>query len=192
MDGTLVGTTFLCFSKHTLTLLIFPTSLLSFTFHHRRPLIPKPFRVSYPKLTKLLKECWEGNPDLRPNFDDIVRRLSGEIMAEVGANVEPELVLLHLQEDELYWADKESGGGEQGGSEAGEQAGEDMNWQNMFESERVKNNKFETERVNHSSLRLSFENQKAKHQTEVINLRKEMQMMNDELEKYKAETIRNV
>jgi serine/threonine protein kinase len=80
-----------------------------------RPLIPKPFRLSYPELTKLLKECWQGDPKLRPHFDDIVRRISGEIQDEVRHNVEPEIVLLSLQADEVYWDDKANGGGEQKG-----------------------------------------------------------------------------
>ena len=70
-----------------------------------RPLVPKPFRTSYPAFTKLIKECWSADPSKRPTFDDIVRRLQGEIHDEVNTYEEPDVGLLHMQEDKLYWDD---------------------------------------------------------------------------------------
>jgi serine/threonine protein kinase len=76
-----------------------------------RPLIPRAFRASYPRFTKLLKACWQGNPKDRPNFDEIVRRLNAEVRDEVNASPEPVISLLHHQKDSEYWEDMANGGG---------------------------------------------------------------------------------
>ena len=78
-----------------------------------RPLIPKPFRKNYPSFTQLLSECWQNKPDLRPNFDEIVKLLNADVLDEVRRNPEPEIELLHLQDDIIYWEDNASGGWEQ-------------------------------------------------------------------------------
>jgi hypothetical protein len=88
-----------------------------------RPKIPKPFRISYPKFTKLLKECWRGVPSERPTFDEIVRRLNGEVADEVRRNPEPDITLLHLQSDAVYWEDIEGEEEEEEGKEG--EGGED-------------------------------------------------------------------
>jgi hypothetical protein len=106
--------------------------------------VPKPFRTSYPQFAKLLKECWKGDPKKRPTFDEIVRRLSGEVMDEVRNNVEPHITLLHLSDDKEYWEDNGSEGEEQegeGGESGGKkgEAGEGVEfWKAKFENESAK------------------------------------------------------
>jgi hypothetical protein len=70
-----------------------------------------------------LKECWQSDPKLRPDFDDIVRRINGEIHDEVLMNVEPDIIPLGQQDDAGYLIDLANEGEEQEGNN--ETAGED-------------------------------------------------------------------
>ena len=51
-----------------------------------RPPLPVEF---YPKMKKLIVECWSQNPSDRPDFDDIEKKLNGEIALQVMASDEP-------------------------------------------------------------------------------------------------------
>ena len=55
-----------------------------------RPALPKQL---YPSLKKLIGECWDNTPANRPTFDDIVRRLGGEITIEVNQMREPDVTV---------------------------------------------------------------------------------------------------
>ena len=51
-----------------------------------RPTIPKEF---YPGLIKLIWRCWDNDPAVRPNFDEIVGLLMGDVGHEIRSNEEP-------------------------------------------------------------------------------------------------------
>jgi len=51
-----------------------------------RPPLPKEF---YPSLIKLIWRCWDDDPDVRPDFDEIVALLMGDVGLEVKTNDEP-------------------------------------------------------------------------------------------------------
>ena len=51
-----------------------------------RPPLPKEF---YPSLIKLIWRCWDDDPDVRPDFDEIVALLMGDVGLEVKINDEP-------------------------------------------------------------------------------------------------------
>ena len=51
-----------------------------------RPMLPKEF---YPSLIKLIWRCWDDNPDVRPDFDEIVGILMGDVVLEIRTNHEP-------------------------------------------------------------------------------------------------------
>jgi len=51
-----------------------------------RPTIPKEF---YPGLIKLIWRCWDNDPAVRPNFDEIVGLLIGDARHEIRSNEEP-------------------------------------------------------------------------------------------------------
>jgi len=69
-----------------------------------RPLLPMEFESSFRNLTKLIKDCWSNDQERRPNFDEIVKQLTGAIANEVRSAKEPALVFLSDEPDELYWA----------------------------------------------------------------------------------------
>ena len=48
--------------------------------------MPKEF---YPSLIKLIWRCWDDDPDVRPDFDEIVALLMGDVVLEVKTNEEP-------------------------------------------------------------------------------------------------------
>ena len=54
-----------------------------------RPKLPTMF---YKTLKALICDCWEHDPDDRPDFDEIVRRLNGEVREEVWMKPEPDFV----------------------------------------------------------------------------------------------------
>ena len=54
-----------------------------------RPKLPTMF---YKELKALISDCWEHDPDDRPDFDEIVRRLNGEVREEVWMKPEPSFV----------------------------------------------------------------------------------------------------
>ena len=51
-----------------------------------RPTLPKEF---YPGLIKLNWRCWDNDPAVRPNFDEIVGLLIGDVGHEIRSNEEP-------------------------------------------------------------------------------------------------------
>jgi len=68
-----------------------------------RPNLPATFMQAYPKLAALIRRCWTVDRDPRPNFDEIVRLLQGEIHDEVRTAAEPNIVKLSEEPDEVYW-----------------------------------------------------------------------------------------
>ena len=54
-----------------------------------RPKLPTMF---YKTLKALISDCWEHEPDDRPDFDEILRRLNGEVREEVWMKPEPNFV----------------------------------------------------------------------------------------------------
>ena len=87
-----------------------------------RPLLPLTFASAYPKLHTLIQECWRVRRKERPNFDDIVKRLQGDIGDEIKRKEEPKIELYSKEddvvyrnrmgkEDELSDSDEEEGGG---------------------------------------------------------------------------------
>jgi len=68
-----------------------------------KPNLPVEFVRSYPKLGGLIRRCWTNETDLRPDFDEIVRLLQGEIHDEIRTALEPEITLLSEEPDEVYW-----------------------------------------------------------------------------------------
>ena len=43
----------------------------------------------YKTLKALITDCWEHDPDNRPDFDEIVRRLNAEVCEEIWTKPEP-------------------------------------------------------------------------------------------------------
>jgi len=57
---------------------------------------------AYPGMNKLIKECWQNDPSLRPDFEAITHRMNHEIRYEVMAAEEPEINLISHEDDSLY------------------------------------------------------------------------------------------
>ncbi|GMI22371.1 hypothetical protein TeGR_g11890 [Tetraparma gracilis] len=87
-----------------------------------RPILPIAFVKAYPKLHTLIQECWRVRRKERPNFDQIVARLQGDIGDEIKRKEEPKIELYSKEddlvyrnrmgkEDELSDSDEEEGGG---------------------------------------------------------------------------------
>ena len=55
----------------------------------RRPKLPTKL---YKTLKLLITDCWEHDPDKRPDFDEIVKRLNAEVREEVWNKPEPTFV----------------------------------------------------------------------------------------------------
>jgi len=51
-----------------------------------RPTLPKSL---YKSLKKLIRDCWHNDPDKRPTFDEIVKRLLNEVNIEIELKKEP-------------------------------------------------------------------------------------------------------
>lgn len=67
-----------------------------------RPKLPRRFVRAYPGLNKLIKECWQNDPSLRPDFESITHRMNHEIRSEVMTEEEPNITLLSKEDDSLY------------------------------------------------------------------------------------------
>jgi len=67
-----------------------------------RPKLPRRFVRAYPGLNKLIKECWQNDASLRPDFDDICHRMHNEIRNEVMTEEEPNVLLISKEDDKLY------------------------------------------------------------------------------------------
>jgi serine/threonine protein kinase/ABC-type branched-subunit amino acid transport system substrate-binding protein len=76
-----------------------------------RPLLPPSFELSYPALSQLVKDMWNKEPSLRPDFHAIVKRLNLAIRDEVRTNEEPEIVLYSEEPDSVYQERVKSGDG---------------------------------------------------------------------------------
>jgi hypothetical protein len=74
---------------------------------------------AYPKLHALIQECWRVRRKERPNFDQIVKRLQGDIGDEIKRKEEPKIELYSQEDDMVY---RERIGKE---DELGESDGED-------------------------------------------------------------------
>ncbi|GMI41164.1 hypothetical protein TeGR_g7773, partial [Tetraparma gracilis] len=67
-----------------------------------RPILPLNFIKTYPKLHALIQECWLVRKKDRPNFDQIVARLQGEIGDELKRKEEPEITVYSEEDDKIY------------------------------------------------------------------------------------------
>ena len=67
-----------------------------------RPLLPLPFKKSYPKLCGLIYKCWSQVADERPLFDEIVGLLQGSVGDEVRKRGEPVITYLSKLPDAQY------------------------------------------------------------------------------------------
>ncbi|GMI50277.1 hypothetical protein TeGR_g6443 [Tetraparma gracilis] len=67
-----------------------------------RPILPLSFVKAYPKLHALIQECWLVRRKERPNFDQIVARLQGDIGDEIKRKEEPEIELYSAEDDLVY------------------------------------------------------------------------------------------
>ncbi|GMI31708.1 hypothetical protein TeGR_g7622, partial [Tetraparma gracilis] len=67
-----------------------------------RPILPLTFVKAYPKLNALIQECWRVRRKERPNFDQIVARLQGDIGDEIKRKEEPKIELYSKEDDEVY------------------------------------------------------------------------------------------
>jgi hypothetical protein len=67
-----------------------------------RPILPLAFVKAYPKLHALIQECWRVRRKERPNFDQIVSRLQGDIGDEIKRKEEPKIVLYSKEDDLIY------------------------------------------------------------------------------------------
>ncbi|GMI34345.1 hypothetical protein TeGR_g3155, partial [Tetraparma gracilis] len=67
-----------------------------------RPILPLSFVKAYPKLHALIQECWKVRRKERPNFDQIVARLQGDIGDEIKRKEEPQIELYSKEDDEIY------------------------------------------------------------------------------------------
>jgi hypothetical protein len=57
---------------------------------------------AFPKLHALIQECWKVRRKERPNFDQIVKRLQGDIGDEIKRREEPKVVVYSKEDDEIY------------------------------------------------------------------------------------------
>ncbi|GMI24899.1 hypothetical protein TeGR_g14185 [Tetraparma gracilis] len=64
-----------------------------------RPLLPHTFVRAFPKLNALIQECWVPRARMRPDFDQIVKRLQGEIGDEIKRKEEPVVVVYSVEPD---------------------------------------------------------------------------------------------
>ena len=55
-----------------------------------------------PKLNALIQECWRVRRKERPNFDEIVKRLQGDIGDEIKRREEPKIELYSKEDDVIY------------------------------------------------------------------------------------------
>jgi hypothetical protein len=60
------------------------------------------FARRYPKLHALIQECWRVRKRERPNFDQIVARLQGDIGDEIKRKEEPKIEVYSKEDDEVY------------------------------------------------------------------------------------------
>jgi len=67
-----------------------------------RPLLPLEFERSYPKVCKILKQCWAQQPEDRPSFDEIVKVMQGEVTDEVRREEEPIITIYKDESDSIY------------------------------------------------------------------------------------------
>ncbi|GMI28514.1 hypothetical protein TeGR_g9793 [Tetraparma gracilis] len=67
-----------------------------------RPILPLSFVKAYPKLHALIQECWRVRRKERPNFDQIVHRLQGDIGDEIKRKEEPQIELYSKEDDLIY------------------------------------------------------------------------------------------
>ncbi|GMI22376.1 hypothetical protein TeGR_g11890 [Tetraparma gracilis] len=67
-----------------------------------RPILPIAFVKAYPKLHTLIQECWRVRRKERPNFDQIVARLQGDIGDEIKRKEEPKIELYSKEDDLVY------------------------------------------------------------------------------------------
>jgi len=67
-----------------------------------RPLLPVGFEKQFPSMCRLIKRCWSQKKEDRPNFDEIVRIMQGEVHDEVRMKEEPEIVVYGEEDDELF------------------------------------------------------------------------------------------
>eukprot|EP00520_Triparma_pacifica_P006010 CAMPEP_0118656516 /NCGR_PEP_ID=MMETSP0785-20121206/13529_1 /TAXON_ID=91992 /ORGANISM="Bolidomonas pacifica, Strain CCMP 1866" /LENGTH=882 /DNA_ID=CAMNT_0006549377 /DNA_START=68 /DNA_END=2713 /DNA_ORIENTATION=- len=67
-----------------------------------RPLLPLGLLKTYPKLSKLITDCWADDPKSRPSFSKIRKLLHAEISTEVNNNPEPMITRLSEEDDEVY------------------------------------------------------------------------------------------
>ena len=74
-----------------------------------RPKLPASFRLSYPRLTALIKHCWQPKQKDRPSFEEIVRILRDEVGDEVRKNPEPNVVYYSIEADEIYFENDDGG-----------------------------------------------------------------------------------
>ncbi|GMI29248.1 hypothetical protein TeGR_g3993, partial [Tetraparma gracilis] len=91
-----------------------------------RPILPLSFVKAYPKLHALIQECWRVRRKERPNFDEIVKRLQGDIGDEIKRKEEPAITLYSTENDLIYRNrigkedEIEDSEGEESGTERGE------------------------------------------------------------------------
>ncbi|GMI54986.1 hypothetical protein TeGR_g9003 [Tetraparma gracilis] len=75
----------------------------SYYYHDAwRPILPINFVKAYPKLHALIQECWRVRRKERPNFDQIVARLQGEVGDEIKRKEEPKIELYSKEDDLIY------------------------------------------------------------------------------------------
>jgi hypothetical protein len=67
-----------------------------------RPILPLAFVKAYPKLNALIQECWRVRRKERPGFDQIVKRLQGDIGDEIRHREEPKIELYSEEDDKIY------------------------------------------------------------------------------------------
>ncbi|GMI56624.1 hypothetical protein TeGR_g933, partial [Tetraparma gracilis] len=93
-----------------------------------RPILPLNFVKAYPKLHALIQECWRVRRKERPNFDEIVKRLQGDIGDEIKRREEPKIELYSKEDDAIYRdrIGKEDEIGDSGGEEEGTRRGDLM------------------------------------------------------------------
>jgi hypothetical protein len=57
---------------------------------------------AYPKLHALIQECWRVRRKERPTFDEIVKRLQGDIGDEIKRKEEPTITIMSKENDAVY------------------------------------------------------------------------------------------
>ena len=72
--------------------------------------MPKSFKCAFPKMHALIERCWSQDSGDRPNFDEIVKLMQGDISDEVRRGGEEPQIVMYSDEDDSVYHERLAGG----------------------------------------------------------------------------------